>query len=94
MKTQMQAELLFDHPNDRDLAVAELAKLGFEVENLDWVDEHEGVVLSETAWVRVQAPTRVTITSFLTRWRISPSSSAATWSKPASPIRRKLPDRG
>lgn len=54
MKTQMQAELLFDHPNDRDLAVAELAKLGFEVENLDWVDEHEGVVLSETVWVRVR----------------------------------------
>ncbi len=29
-------------------------KLGFAVEFLDWVDEWEGVVLSETVWIRVR----------------------------------------
>ena len=82
MKTQMQAELLFDHPNDRDLAVAELAKLGFEVENLDWVMSMKVSCLARPCGSGSEAPTRVTITSLLTRWRISPSSSAATWSKP------------
>jgi hypothetical protein len=50
----MEAELMFDHPNGRDLAIAELAKHGFEVEILDWVDEWEGVVLSETVWIKVR----------------------------------------
>jgi hypothetical protein len=48
MAQRMEAELMFDHPNGRDLAIAELAKHGLEVEILDWVDEWEGVVLSET----------------------------------------------
>jgi hypothetical protein len=54
MKQQMEAELVFDHPDARDLAVAELTKLGFNVEILDWVDEHEGVVLSSTVWIKVR----------------------------------------
>ena len=54
MKQQMQAELMFDHPNGRDLAVAELTKLGFNVEILDWIDEDEGVVLSSTVWIKVR----------------------------------------
>ena len=54
MKQQMFAELLFDHPSGRDLAVAELTKQGFDVEILDWVDEHEGVVLTPTVWIKVR----------------------------------------
>jgi hypothetical protein len=50
----MEAELLFDHPAGRDLAVAELTKLGFAVEKLDWVDEYEGVVLTPTVWIKVR----------------------------------------
>jgi hypothetical protein len=56
MKQQMYAELIFDDPNSRDLAVAELTKLGFDVEILDWVDEYEGVVLTPTVWVKVSGP--------------------------------------
>jgi hypothetical protein len=55
MKQQMmEAELLFDRPHDRDLAVAELTRRGFDVEFLDCVDKYGGVVLSETVWVRVR----------------------------------------
>ena len=54
MKQQMEAELLFDRPDGRDQAIAELTKLGFEVVLLDWVDEHGGVVLSETVWIKVR----------------------------------------
>ena len=53
MKQQMQAELMFEHPAGRDLAVAELTKRGFDTEILDWVDQYEGVVLSPTVWIRV-----------------------------------------
>jgi hypothetical protein len=51
---QMAAELMFDHPNDRDLAIAELTKFGFNVEILDWVDAHEGIVFSDTVWIKVR----------------------------------------
>ena len=54
MRQLMEANLLFDTPSDGGLAVAELTKLGFAVEFLDWVDEWEGVVLSETVWIRVR----------------------------------------
>jgi hypothetical protein len=50
MKQQMEAELIFDHPNSRDLAVDELIKQGFDVEILDWVDP-EG---STCVWVKVR----------------------------------------
>jgi hypothetical protein len=51
---QMYAELIFDHPHGRDLAVAELTKRGFDVEILNWVDEYEGVLLTSTVWVKVR----------------------------------------
>ena len=54
MKKQMEAELMFNHPDGRDRALAELSKRGFEVELLDRTDTHEGVLLSLTVWVRVQ----------------------------------------
>jgi hypothetical protein len=54
MTQRMEAELLFDHPAGRDLAVVEFTKLGFDVEILDWVDRYEGVVLSPTVWIRVR----------------------------------------
>ena len=54
MKQQMYAELLFDHPDGRDLAIVELAKLGFEVEILPWVDEHEKLILTPTVWIKVR----------------------------------------
>jgi hypothetical protein len=54
MRLAMEAELLFDTPMARDLAVAELTKQGFDVEILDWVDEHEGVVLTPTVWIKVR----------------------------------------
>ena len=56
MKQQMEAELLFDHPDGRDSAVAELTKQGYSVEILDWVDEYEGVILTETVWIKVRGP--------------------------------------
>jgi len=54
MKRKMEAELLFDHPNGRDRAVAELIKRGFDVEILDWRDEHEGLLLTATVWIKVR----------------------------------------
>jgi len=54
MKQRMEAELIFDHPDGRDLAVAELTKQGFDVEILDWVDECEGVIVSPTVWIKVR----------------------------------------
>jgi hypothetical protein len=54
MKNRMYAELLFDNPEARDRAIVELNKLGLVVELLDWVDEHEGVVLSPTVWIKVR----------------------------------------
>jgi hypothetical protein len=50
MKQQMYAELLFDRPAGRDLAIIELTKLGFDVEILDWVDP-EG---STCVWIKVR----------------------------------------
>jgi hypothetical protein len=41
MKQLMEADVLFDNPRDRDLAIVELTKLGFGVEHLDRVDEHK-----------------------------------------------------
>jgi hypothetical protein len=52
--TQMLAELLFDHPGARDLAVVELKRLGFQIKLLDYVDEYEGVVLTPTVWIQVR----------------------------------------
>ena len=66
---QMEARLLFNDPNGRDLAIAELTKRGFEVELLDAVDEWEGVVLSPTVWIKVEAPPSSTNTGSSTRWR-------------------------
>ena len=54
MTQQLYAELIFDHPNGRDLAIAELMKLGLDVEILDWVDAYEGVVLTPTVWIKVK----------------------------------------
>jgi hypothetical protein len=55
MKQQMmEAQLMFDDSKSRDLAVVELAKHGFNVENLDWVDEYKGVILSSTVWIKVR----------------------------------------
>jgi hypothetical protein len=54
MKQQMEAELLFDNPLFRDCAVGELKRQGFDIELLDYVDEYEGVLLSETVWIRVR----------------------------------------
>jgi hypothetical protein len=54
MKQRMEAELIFDHPDGRDLAVAKLTKQGFDVEILDWVDECEGVILSPTVWIKAR----------------------------------------
>ena len=54
MKQLMYAELIFDRPDGRDLAVAELTKQGFDVEILDWVDEHKGVVLTPTVWIKIR----------------------------------------
>jgi hypothetical protein len=59
MKQQMYAELIFDHPNNRNFAVAELTEQGFDVEILDWVDEFEGVVLSPTVWIKVRGPSEL-----------------------------------
>ena len=54
MKQRMEAELLFNDPDGRDLAIAELILRGFEVELLDAVDEWEGVVLTPTVWIKVR----------------------------------------
>jgi hypothetical protein len=54
MKQQMQADLMFDHPDSRDRAIAELTKRGFDVELLDWVDEYEGATLTPTVWIKVR----------------------------------------
>jgi hypothetical protein len=64
MKQQMQAELIFGHPSGRDLAVAELTELGFNVEILDWVDEHEGVVLSPTVWIKIRGASELSESKF------------------------------
>ena len=57
MSQLMEAILMFDGPADRDLATPELDKLGYGVELLlDQVDEHEGVVLTPTVWIRVTGP--------------------------------------
>jgi hypothetical protein len=53
VKLQMEAELLFDNPKARDRAIVEIRKRGLDVELLDYVDEHEGVLLSATVWIRV-----------------------------------------
>jgi hypothetical protein len=66
MKRQMEAELMFDHPNGRDLAVAELTKLGFNVEILDWVDEYEGVLLTPTVWIKVRGVSELSQDEFMT----------------------------
>ena len=50
----MEATLIFDHPHDRDLAIPEFTKLGFEIERLNEEDRHEGVLLSETVWITVR----------------------------------------
>jgi hypothetical protein len=65
MKQQMEAELIFDHPNGRDLAVAELTKQGFDVEILDWVDDYEGIVLSPTVWIKVRGASELDEHEFL-----------------------------
>jgi hypothetical protein len=54
MSQQMEAELLFDTPQDRDHAVTELERLGYDIEFLDYVDEYEGVVLTDTVWIKVR----------------------------------------
>ena len=54
MPQKMEAELIFDHPAGRDLAVAVLKKQGYEVEILDWVDEYEGAILTPTVWIKVR----------------------------------------
>jgi len=54
MLQKMEAELLFDHPAARDLAVTELKRLGYDVELLDYIDEFEGVVLTPTVWIQVK----------------------------------------
>lgn len=51
---KMEAELMFDHADNRDRAVAELTKRGFDIEFLDWVDEYEGVILSPATWIKVR----------------------------------------
>jgi hypothetical protein len=45
---QMEAELIFDHPEARDRAVAELIKQGYAIELLDWTDDYE------TVWIKVR----------------------------------------
>lgn len=65
MKQQMEAELIFDHSNGRDLAVAELTKQGFDVEILDWVDEYEEIVLSPTVWIKVRGASELDENEFL-----------------------------
>ena len=50
----MEATLMFGRARDRDLAIPELNKLGFEIEQLDWVDAQKGAVLSETVWITVR----------------------------------------
>jgi hypothetical protein len=54
MKQQMEAELLFLDPSNRDLAVTEFKKRGYDVELLDWVDEYEGNVLTPCVWIKVR----------------------------------------
>jgi hypothetical protein len=51
---QMEAELIFDHPEARDRAVAELIKQGYAIELLDWTDDYEGVLLTPTVWIKVR----------------------------------------
>ena len=65
MLQALEAELMFDHPEGRDLAVAELTKQGFEVEILDWVDEYEGIVLSLTVWIKVRGASELDEHEFL-----------------------------
>jgi hypothetical protein len=53
MKQLMEADLMFDGPEDRDRAIVELTKQGFSVEKLDWVDAHNGILLTPTVWIRI-----------------------------------------
>ena len=68
MPQKMEAELIFDHPAGRDLAVAVLKKQGYEVEILDWVDEYEGAILTPTVWIKVRGSYEAATTSSSTRW--------------------------
>jgi hypothetical protein len=66
MKQLMEAELIFDHPNGRDLAVAELTKQGVDVEFLDWVDaDGEGNIDTPSVWIRVRIATELDAHCFL-----------------------------
>jgi hypothetical protein len=50
VKEPMEAEIMFDHPEGKDCAIARLIKQGFTVELLDdRIDEHEGVAESKPA---------------------------------------------
>jgi hypothetical protein len=64
MKQQMEADLMFDHPDGRDRAIAELTKRGFDVEVLDRVDEYEGVVLTPTVWIKVRGTSELNESEF------------------------------
>jgi hypothetical protein len=50
----MEAEILFLEPADLGPGITELRKLGFAVELLPWVDEHEGTRLSDAIWIKAQ----------------------------------------
>jgi hypothetical protein len=66
MKHQMQAEILFPDARDVPPAIVALKKLGFEIEVLDWVDEHEGELLSETLWLMARIESELSQDEFLT----------------------------
>ena len=53
----MESVLMFDDPAARDGATPELIERGYGIELLlDAVDEHEGVVLTPSVWIKVTGP--------------------------------------
>jgi hypothetical protein len=61
MRQQMFAELIFDHPHGRDLAVVELTKQGFKITVLDWTDPGG----TPTTWVEVRGVSELSQDDFL-----------------------------
>jgi hypothetical protein len=64
MLQKMQAEIMFDDQDAADAASAVLAARGFAIEPLPWIDEHEGVVLSSTIWIRVKIDSELDASAF------------------------------
>jgi hypothetical protein len=50
----MQTEVMFRNPDDVAAATAALTAQGFTVENVDWVDEVDGVVMSPAQCIKVR----------------------------------------